>query len=320
MPLIDMPLEELRSYAGRNPKPADFDRYWDESLAEMRAIDPKIELIPYDIGSNSADLFHLYFTGVGGARVHAQYLRPKHATGKHPAVVRFHGYNWFSGDWQEKLMWTSQGYSVAALDVRGQCGLSQDVGGTRGRTSGGHFIHGMDDDDPKKMLFRSVFLDTAQLANIVMQMPEVDPDRVGVHGGSQGGALTLACAALEPRVKKAAAHHPFLSDYQRVWEMDLAVAAYQELKDYFRWFDPAHEREAAIFERLGYIDIQHLAPRIRGEVWMGCGLMDTICPPSSQFAAFNKIAAPKQVVIWPDYGHEVPPGGHDAVFRFLSDL
>ena len=132
--------------------------------------------------------------------------------------------------------------------------------------------------------------------------------------------MTLACAALEPRVKKAAAHHPFLSDYQRVWEMDLAVAAYQELKDYFRWFDPAHEREAAIFERLGYIDIQHLAPRIRGEVWMGCGLMDTICPPSSQFAAFNKIAAPKQVVIWPDYGHEVPPGGHDAVFRFLSDL
>ena len=58
---------------------------------------------------------------------------------------------------------------------------------------------------------------------------------------------------------------------------------------YFRKFDPLHEREAAIFEKLGYIDVQYLCPRIRSEVFMGVGLMDTICPPSTQFAAYNKI-------------------------------
>jgi hypothetical protein len=42
--LIDMPLEQLRTYTGRNPRPADFDAFWDRALAEMRAVDPKVEM------------------------------------------------------------------------------------------------------------------------------------------------------------------------------------------------------------------------------------------------------------------------------------
>src|SRR5947207_3006705 len=83
-------------------------------------------------------------------------------------------------------------------------------------------------------------LDAAQLARVVMDMPEVDAGRVGATGGSQGGGLTVACAALEPRIKRAAPVFPFLCDYQRVWEMDLAAGAYEELKTFFRDFDPLH--------------------------------------------------------------------------------
>ncbi len=71
--------------------------------------------------------------------------------------------------------------------------------------------------------------------------------------------------------------------------MDLAKDAYAELKDYFRAVDPQHLREREIFMKLGYIDIQNLAPRISAEVMMFVGLMDTVCPPSTQFAAYNKI-------------------------------
>lgn len=136
-------------------------------------------------------------------------------------------------------------------------------------------------------------------------------------GGSQGGALTIACAALEPRVKKLAAVHPFLCDYKRVWEMDLDRDAYQELNTFFRKFDPLHEREEEIFERLGYIDIQHLAVRIQGEVLFTVSLMDTVCPPSTQFAAYNKITAPKELVIYPDFGHEYLPGNADRTLQFF---
>jgi cephalosporin-C deacetylase len=318
--LVDLPLEKLKTYTGRNPRPADFDAYWDRALAEMRAVDAKVELAPHDIGADAgAECFDLWFTGVRGARVHAQYLRPKHAKGRHPAVVEFHGYSGNAGEWTSKLRWTSLGYSVAALDCRGQGGQSEDVGGVKGMTYKGHIVRGLD-GEPDDMLMRHVFLDTAQLAGIVMGMPEVDPARVGCTGGSQGGGLTLACAALEPRIRRAFPIYPFLCDYQRVWEMDLAKDAYDELRYWFRMFDPLHEREAEVFTRLGYIDNQHLAPRIRGEVKMAVGLMDTICPPSTQFAAYNRMRCPKSLLVYPDFGHEGLPYINDHAFAFLAGL
>lgn len=319
MPLIDMPLDELKSYQGRNPRPEDFDEYWDSALEEMHSIEPNLELVPHDIKSFNAECFDLYYTGVGNARIHAKYLRPKNSDKPHPAVVILHGYSGNSGDWFGHLAWVTQGYSVAAIDVRGQGGYSEDVGGTKGNTLNGHIIRGLS-DDPKKLLFRQVYLDCAQLAGIVMGMPEVDASRVGVTGGSQGGGLTLACAALEPRLKLAAPVFPFLCDYLRVWEMDLAVGAYEELRQYLRLFDPLHKNTDEMFRRLGYIDNQFLAPRIKSEVLMLTGLMDTICPPSTQFAAYNKITSKKDVVIYPDFGHEGLPGSSDIVFAYMSNL
>src|SRR5258708_3160763 len=69
MPLIDMPLAQLREYQGRTPRPDDVDAFWDAGLAEMRATDPQVELVPHALKSNFAECFHLYFTGVGGARI-----------------------------------------------------------------------------------------------------------------------------------------------------------------------------------------------------------------------------------------------------------
>jgi len=324
MPLtFDLPLERLKTYQGLNPRPADFDAYWDAALAEMHALDPQVTLDPADFQAPFAECLDMHFTGVGGARIYAKLLRPKHAPRPHPAVLMFHGYSGSSGEWCDKLGYVAQGYTVAALDARGQGGRSEDKGGVGGTTLRGHIVRGLDDalrGNPEKLLFRQIFLDCAQLARIVMDMPDVDPDRVGATGGSQGGGLTLACVALEPRVRRAAPLSPFLCDYKRVWEMDQAKDAYAELRDFFRHFDPRHEREQQVFEALGYVDAQHLAPRIRAEVLWGIGLMDTICPPSSQFAAYNKITSPKTMAIYPDFGHEGLPGMADRIYQFMMGL
>jgi cephalosporin-C deacetylase len=323
MPLIDMALPQLHEYSGRNPKPENFDAFWEDSLTEMKALDANVELTPHEFDCPIAECFELRFTGAGGARVYAKYLRPKNAEKPHPAVVMFHGYSGNSGDWNDKLNYVARGFSVAHLDCRGQGGQSEDVGGTVGNTLRGHIIRGLDNalrGEPEKLYYRNVFLDCAQLAGLVMDFPEVDAARVGATGGSQGGGLTLACAALEPRIKLAAPVYPFLCDYQRVWEMDLDVAAYDELRTYFRSFDPRHEREAEIFNALGYIDNQHLAARIKAEVLMPVGMMDTVCPPSTQFAAYNKITSRKSTLIYPDFGHEGLPGSGDAIYNFLAKL
>ena len=319
MPIFDLPLDQLRTCAGVNPRPPDHDAYWARALAGLAATDPAPELKPAAFpGSRGVECFDLTFPGVGGARIYAKYVRPR-GGGRHPAVLRFHGYSGASDEWVDLMGYAANGFCVAMMDCRGQGGCSEDVGGVKGTTLRGHIIRGLA-DHPDQLLYRAIFLDTAQLARVVLARPEVDPERVGCSGGSQGGGLALACAALEPRVARCATVFPFLCDYRRVWDMDLCKDAYDELRYYLRSFDPRHEKIDETFAKLGYIDVQFLAPRIRADVLMFTGLMDTICPPSTQFAAYNKIRSAKDVVIYPDFGHEYLPGAPDRIFTFMSGL
>ena len=88
MPLtFDFPLEKLKTYQGINPRPADFDAFWDQRLAEMHALDPQVSLTPAEFQVPFAECFDMRFTGVGGARVYAKLLQPVNAPSPHPAVV-----------------------------------------------------------------------------------------------------------------------------------------------------------------------------------------------------------------------------------------
>lgn len=324
MPLLDLPLEKLHQYQGRNPRPEGFDDFWDKAIAELDGHDAQAELVPHAIEASFAQCFSLYFSSPDGSRLHAKYLRPARAASNScAAVLMFHGYSGSSGEWHDKLSYVARGQAVAALDCRGQGGKSDDRSDVAGNTHSGLIIRGLADaleGRPEKLYYRQAFQDTALLARVVAGFEEVDAERMGAMGGSQGGGLTLACAALEPRIKRAVATYPFLCDYKRVWEMDQAANAYAELKTFFRHFDPRHEREEAIWNALGFIDAQHLAPRIRAHVLMPVGLSDAVCPPSTQFAAWNKIPGEKELLIYPDFGHEGLPGASDAAYNFLGAL
>lgn len=317
MPILDKPLPELQQYRGTHPKPAGFDEYWQRAVLELDATPPSPVLEPTpDFHCRAAECFDLWFQGVGGARIYAKFLRPRGVFAPMPAILEFHGYSASSGEWSAKLKYVAEGFAVAALDCRGQGGRSEDVGGVKGNTLHGHIIRGLD-EGPEKLLFRSIFLDTVQLARVVRSLEGIDGRRISVIGGSQGGALAVACAALDPGIHRCVSIYPFLSDFQRVWEMDMAKDAYGELREYFRRFDPLHERQEAVFHTLGFIDVHHLAPRVQAEVLMGLSLMDSICPPSTQFAVFNNLQCPKRALIYPDFGHEGLPGLPDEAFQFL---
>lgn len=320
MPLVDMPIEKLFEYEGSSPCPADIDEYWDLALAEMNSVNPDAKFIKKDFPSKIADMYDLYYTGTKNARIHAKVAVPKTRESKMPAVLMFHGLYGSSDEWSSLLSFASQGYVVAFMDARGQGGLSEDIGITMGTTCISPFMRGID-GDKNNLLMRDIFLDTALLAKIIMDLDYVDETRVATTGGSQGGALSVACACLVPQIKKCAPRSPYLSDYRRVYEMDLHRGiAYEGLNYYFRHFDPTHQRFDEVYEKLGYIDIQNLAKRMKAELLMFTGLMDTICPPSTQFAMYNKVNSSKNVVLYPEYGHENFKGAFDLTFEFLSDF
>jgi len=320
MPGLDFPLEKLKTYTGSSPLPQDFDAFWDRALKELDNQPLDYQLEDVDFTAPGVICKNLYFTGVGGARIGCKFLRPEVTTGKIPAIAMFHGYSGHSGGWVDKLPYVYAGYAVLAMDVRGQMGQSCDNHVVEGNTLRGHIIRGLGGNNPDNLFFRNVYLDTAQTARVLMNMDCVDGTRVGATGGSQGGALTLACAALEPRVKMNVPIYPFLSDYKRTWQMDLFKDAYEELAYYIRNKDPRQQHMDEMFETLGYIDVANLAPRIQGETYMFITLMDSVCPPSTQFAAYNRITAKKSCEVYPNHGHEGLPGSAELIYEFFKGL
>lgn len=303
--LYECQTEHLKDYRGIGKEPVDYDEYWQRAKADLKKCSLKYELKRSSQHYRNCEAYDLYFIGVGGAKIHCQFLKPKDIQGKIPAVVQFHGYWCNSGEWFSKLSFVEEGFCVLAMDVRGQGGESEDNGVyPKGNTQSGHVIRGLESADPDDLFYRNVFLDSAQCALIAMNMDFVDENNVFATGGSQGGALTVACASLVPNLKSAAPLYPFLCDFRGIYQNNFNCPSYEEITWYFRQRDPIHLREDFFFERLGYIDLKNRTKDIKCDILWIMGLMDNICPPFSQMAAYNGITSQKKIIYYPEYGHE----------------
>lgn len=312
-------MQKFFEYEGSSSCPKDFDRYWSDALKEAHALDYNEEFCEKDFPSKIAEMYELRYTGTKGARIYAKVAVPKVREGKIPAILMFHGLSASSCDWSGLLKYASQGCLVAFMDVRGQGGLSEDVGGVPGNTYIMPFLRGVD-GDKHDLLMRDVFLDTVILAKIIMRIDYVDENRIAVTGGSQGGALSVVCASLVPEIKKCGIYYPYLSDYGYALKQDFKGTAYEGFNYYLRSYDPTHEHVDALLEKLGYIDIQNFVKWMKAKLLMFTGLKDVSCPPITQFAMYNKVISEKKVIFYPEYGHEGMKGAEDILFEFLSDL
>jgi cephalosporin-C deacetylase len=298
MPLFDKPLEELEAYDPPLTAQPDLDAFWRETLAESARTPLNADLEPTDYPAIGARVYRLTYDGWRGARVAAWYLVPE-GDGPFPALIQYHGYSGSASQPHNYLMWALQGYAVLALDVRGQSGDSSDPGAY----SGGHVKGWMTAGilDPQEYYYRGVYVDCVRAVDFVCGRPEVDADHVGLMGMSQGGGLTLAVAALDSRPALAMPEMPYLCHYERGATMAVRQP-YLEIADYLH----AHpEREAQVWRTLSYFDNMNLAGRITCPVLMDVGLLDDICPPSTVYAAYNKITAPKAIKVYRFHNHEV---------------
>lgn len=303
MPVIDMPLEKLKGYTGTNPMPKDFDLFWDKRMDEVNNHQLQYEIKESEIeGYNSCDYYDLWFKGIDGGEVYAKYIHPK-SVEKVPLILQFHGYPGASRSWFEQCSFVGMGCAIIAMDCPGQGGKGNDVGGISGTTVAGHIVAGLD-GEPKDMYYVRLFQNTSILCRIAQELEGININKIYTNGASQGGGIALACSSLNKIIKRCAVLYPFLSDYKRVWDMDLDQIAYEGIRYYSKWFNPMGVNEEDMFTKLGYIDVHNFAHRLNSEVLFGTGLMDNICPPSTQFAVYNNIKSKKKHIIFQDYTHE----------------
>lgn len=303
MPIIDMPLEELKKYKGTNTIPEDFDIFWNNRMEEVYSHNLEYHITSSEINEvNTCSYYDLCFKGINGENIYAKYIKPK-LNYDIPLILQFHGYPGASRGWFEQSSFAGMGCAVLAMDCPGQGGRGDDVGRFKGTTVSGHIIAGLD-GDPKDMYYVRLFQNASILCRIAKELDGIDKNKIYANGASQGAGIALACSSLNPIIKRCGALYPFLSDYKRVYDMDLDLVAYEGLRYYSKWFNTMGEKDNEMFMKLGYIDIHNLVHRLKAEVLFGTGLMDNICPPSTQFAVYNNINSKKKHIVFPDYTHE----------------
>ncbi len=318
---FDLDTEELKNYKGINPKPFDFDAYWQKAITEINSIKNNIKIIKSTFESKIADCYDLYYSSTKGARIHSKMLLPKDKK-KLPCIIKFHGLNCDSGEWTSLIPFVSEGYCVFSMDCRGQAGTSDDCVLSNDNTLSGFLCRGINDalkGNFNNLYYKDVILDSYKLYQIVINFEYIDKERIAVTGWSQGGALAIALAALVPSIKCLAPVHPYLSDYKRVWQLGLSTKAYEGINQYFRQRDPHHKTENEFFNALGYIDIKNMADKIKANVFFSCGLKDTTCPPSTQYAVYNRIKSTKYMNLFYDFDHENLTNLNDEIFSFIKN-
>jgi len=146
-------------------------------------------------------------------------------------------------------------------------------------------------------------MDCVRGIDFLFSRPEVDTLRVAVEGGSQGGALTFATAALDNRrIMACVPQIPFLSDFPDYFR--IAAWPANEFLEFIET-EKKMPREK-VYEVLSYFDIKNLAGRINAPLLMGVGLIDDVCPPHINFAAYNQVKSEKRYIVYPFAGHGLP--------------
>lgn len=301
--LTDLPEAALWEYRSSAEEPADFDEFWDRTLAEASAFELGVVLEPVETALSAVDVFDVTFAGYGGDPIKGWLFLPRGATEPLPGVVQYIGYGGGRGHYLENLAWSAAGYAHLVMDSRGQGsshrrGATGDPSGTSGPSIAGFMTRGIEHQDGH--YFRRLFTDAVRAVDVLAGMSAVDSSRIGVVGGSQGGAIALAVGALRDDVAGVVAYVPFLSDIRRASQIT-DRDPYHELTRYL-----ATHRDAAddVFRTLSYFDGVNLAKRNTAPTWVSAALMDPICPPSTVFGAFHNLAGEKEMVVWPYNGHE----------------
>lgn len=306
---------DLKTYLGNTCCPKDFKEYWQKQVELVNLNTIEYTLLKKECKNIKADYYDIVFKSIDGSSIHAKYIRPNHQQ-KVPVVFDFHDYGQSARGWHHLSRYVALNYAVVAMDCRSQGGTSDDMQTAKGTTVTSLIVKGLDGsiDD---LYYRKIYLDALLLSKIVASFDGIDIEKMISFGRGQGGAIALVLSALNPMIKKCSMLYPILGDIKQVWLMNKDTGPYEGLRYYFRWFDPMHQREKEVFERLGYIDIVNFAPLVKAQLLLATALLDTEAPPNSQYAVFNNANCNKKHILFNKHEHVLINAFEDENLKFI---
>ena len=154
-------------------------------------------------------------------------------------------------------------------------------------------------DSRERYYYRRVYVGTLRANDFLTSLPQWDGRNLGVTGGSQGGALSIVTAGLDRRVTRLVAYYPALSDVTGYLKQRAGGWPHM-----FRAAEgPDAHRDEAKINTTRYYDVVNFARRVTAPGFYSWGFNDETCPPTSMYAAYNVITAPKRLILVYDTGH-----------------
>lgn len=305
--------------------PKDFDGFWADGKKELASIAlvPTSKPAP-ELGTPGVTCSRVSVQNVAGSppstRPNAPPPRPSRlygvlcepdGRGPFPAVLNvpgagIRGYRGLAGMSATRQVITLQiGIHGIPIDEDNELYSALETGALAN-------YQGSNMDDPRRYYYRRVYLGTVRANDLLSQHPKWDRRHLYVMGGSQGGALSIVAAALDPRVRGLAAFYPALAD--------LTGFLKDRAGGWPFMFRPEAGRTPDRLNTAGYYDVVNFARRLKVPGFYSWGYNDETCPPTTSFATYNVIPARKKLVLALETGHFTTPEQNDAAESFLESL
>ena len=294
--------------------PADFDTFWAGERTRLAALplDAKWTPLP-DYGTAAAECSQINLQNVGltggASRLYGILCMPR-AAGKYPALLSVPGAGIRPYRGLPEL--AGRGLITFQIGIHGIPVIQpQEVYDSLAGGLGAYPTFGL--DSRERYYYRRVYAGTVRANDFLTSLPQWDGRNLGVTGGSQGGALAIVTAGLDRRVTRLAAYYPALSD----------VTGYLEGRaggwpHMFRATEgPNVHRDASKITTMRYYDVVNFARRVTAPGLYSWGFNDETCPPTSMYASYNVITAPKRLMLAYDTGHRTTQEQADDVNDWL---
>jgi gluconolactonase len=288
--------------------PADFDAFWDAGKKELAqvAIDAKLEHIAKQ-SDDRVDCYKISLGNIEGKRVYGWLSVPK-GPGPFPAVLTVPGAGVYGiGPDKGHAYLGALSMNIIIHDI--PVDENKDF---YDKMSAGPLKDYRDIGmgDKNKSYYRAVILGCVRCIDYLVTRDDFNKKELAVTGGSQGGALTLITSGLDPRVTLAAPNVAAMCDHSGM--------AFDRVSGWPHWLNRAKNKDK-VLETSAYFDAVNFARKFKGKSVHGVGFIDSVCAPTTVYAAFNVHPEPKVMIDSPLMGHGTDPRWTKAREQFFKD-
>ncbi len=297
--------------------PPDFDAFWAKQIAQLRARKPEITVkdIAAEFTNRQAAVYDVRIAD-GVVNATGILTVPTNACpGKHAAIITFGGASWIGSSpafgltaKMNAIVFTMNSHDTKNIVAK------EEVPEIRSRP-GINDYYSQNADDLDKYIPITIFLRIIRALDYLKSRPEWDGKVLIASGPSFGGARSIVAAALDPQVTLCLPGAPAMCDH--LGHLNNQIEGWPHLLRRNQY-----KSDKALFDKVvkvsPYYDCANFARRVKCETIFSVGFIDTVCPPTSVYAAYNNVpSANKKIINGPTAGHGDgfrlgEPGGFSA--------